>query len=1080
MTTKGSRSWRWVSLFGMFMLLLSATPSGVAAQTGLTPVGDVAQDATTGMGIELLLVDCPAGAPADPSDLIPGCTDGRAGLNINVTSVDPALGIDQDKVSVKPSDPGPGVINTGQIPLGQYQIEIDLPVEDNNFFYECRYRGSTTNDVSVTPDPNGAKNVFLVNNDANVDVVCQAWITPSGENPTMDITYRECARADMPSDSRSFEDLQANCTKIATDPPTFNVRHLSEDGQPVSQHQQNAEGKLNLTLAPGDFDMFTDLDMNQWGEYLFCEYEGQPRYEKEFDPGRGIVTFTNLVIGEEFSCNWFAVNATGEATAAQQPAEVEEQPTTPDQPETLEPQETTDATVQNQQPEVQANAVDDVSFTITYRDCTRGDFPNDDRSLQSLTDNCLGNSAPDPTFSVVNADNSSETLTLDTNGVVTFTHAAENFTIYTNELDPNQWGEYLYCSFDGGASYDKPFAPGNINSFQNLNAGEVFDCQWFGVLASDQPSDGTVPPTAIPPTAVPPTAEPATSATFNLLLRSCPTDGVTWDTASVDAFRANCETGVENVVFNLVNDNEDRMSGVTIPTGEATITEVEDGNWNLWSEIPLEAATEYFFCSMDGGTYNTVQLSDRGVARFMSVDGNEFNCEIFVVPENLRGEVTGSSVEVHLSICPENYQGTNWYADCHDNGTSGQSFILADANGEVTSDAVVERTPGPAIARFTQLPAGDFELRGGPPQDFGTVFLYCSDPATNTQVETRFEGGMGYFSLAENQSVVCDWYFVPEDGSGQPTPTPEPTKAEIFTTMFICPPDVNVAGSNFSQLDSSCSERLSDVPLTLQRPGGVPITGNTGESGEGALRFYDLTGGDYVLTPRLPADYVSAAVYCDLNGGDVYQKALANGGTSFVDVDGELISCSWFVTAKPQPAPGPTGSITVREMLCEGDRSTIQDWERECQPATSGVTFTISSTSGDITQTLTPNADGVAVFSGLPNGYYDLQQSEGAWCRARAERVDSQSRLGVANGGNTDVFIYQCNQQIGLPDTGTGTTSSGTDVPGTDSILLGFGALPLFAIAAWQIRRWQLASVPSETIPVHEALTRTPAGYRYR
>src|SRR5690606_3944929 len=139
-------------------------------------------------------------------------------------------------------------------------------------------------------------------------------------------------------------------------------------------------------------------------------------------------------------------------------------------------------------------------------------------------------------------------------------------------------------------------------------------------------------------------------------------------------------------------------------------------------------------------------LSEPGVASFPGVDGDQIDCEIYVVPTNLRGEVTGSSVEVHLSICPGGYEGSNWYADCHDNGTNGQSFTIADANGEITAEAVVERTPGPAIARFTELPAGEFVLRGGPPQDFGSVFLYCSDPATNTQLETTFEGGMGYFT----------------------------------------------------------------------------------------------------------------------------------------------------------------------------------------------------------------------------------------------------------------------------------------------------------------------------------------------
>lgn len=1057
------------------MLLLSVTPAGVAAQTGLPQLGEVAQSETAqemGMGIELLLVDCPPGTEGDPRNLDPGCTDGTAGQNIQVTSTDPALGIDQAKVSVKPSDPGPGVINTGQVPLGEYRLAIDVPVENNTFFYECHLRGTDTN-VPVTQDPN-APNAFTVNNDPAVDVVCEAWIVPADDNPTMEITYRECARIDFPSDSRTYEDLQANCTNVPTDPPTFHVRHLNEEGQPVTEHQPNAEGVVDLTLTPGDFDLFTDLDMNEWGEYLHCEYEGQPLYEKDFHPERGITTFTNLLPGEEIICSWFGVSASDDGATADQP----EGDAPENESEVLEPQEPEGEAAQNQQQQQapQQTAAEDVEFTITYRDCTRGDLPGDDRTYQTLTDNCTDFTPPGPTFSVVDADNSIEEYSLDENGVLTFTHAPEDFSIYANELDPNQWGEYLYCSFDGGEIYEKPFAEGNINGFQNLNVGEVFDCSWFAVEVVDEPSEGTEQPAE---DVAPPADEP-TTATINLSLIACQADQATWDTSSLDAFRTNCDAGVENTVFNLVSAEEERLSAVTLPTGEATFNDVPDGNWSLWSEIPLEAANEYYFCSQDESAYSAVQLSERGVASFPGIDGQQIDCEIYVVPENLRGTVTGSTVEVHLAICPPEYSGSNWYADCHDNGTDGQEFTLADANGEITREAVVERTPGPAIARFTELPAGEFELRGGPPQDFGSVFLYCSDPATNTEVETNFQGGMGYFQLDENQSIVCDWYFVPEDGRGDPTPTPESATAEIFTTMFVCPPGVNVAGSSFGELDTACSDRLSDVPLTLQRPGGVPITGTTGESGDGALRFYELTGGDYVLTPDLPANYVSAAVYCDLDGGDVYQKALQNGSTTFVNVEDELISCSWFVTAKPDEAPGPTGSITVREMLCEDDRSNIEDWERECQPAASGVSFTITSTNGEISETIAPNAEGVAVFSGLPDGYYELQQSEGAWCRARAERVDSQSRLGVTGGGNTDVFIYQCNQEIGLPDTGTGTTASDTDAPLTGTLMLGASALPLLAAAAWQFRRWQMAGVPVHAEQVHDALTRTRDGYRYR
>lgn len=1057
MTRKDSSRMRWVSLLGLVMMLMSSTPMGVAAQVGLTPVGDVAQGA--GQAIELLLVDCPPGAPEDPSDLIPGCTDGRANLNISVTSVDPVLGVDLPKVSVKPSDPGPGVINTGQIALGEYRIEIDLPEESNSFFYECRLRGTETA-VPTSAPADGAENAFVVQNDANVDVVCQAWITPAGENPTLEITYRECSRGDFTDSNRTFEDLDANCTNISTDPPTFNVRHLDVDGDPVTDHQLDAQGMVELTLTPGDFDLFTDLDMNQWGEYLFCEYEGQLRYAKDFDPTRGITTFTDLRAGEEIFCDWFGVNASDAPSGAVDQAPQQDPVETETEGEVQEPQGQID---QNQQ--IQATDDAGVQFIIDYRECDQSVFMDDGRSHAQLTELCTTIPETGPTFTT-QVGTETETHTLGADGVLDFTHPAVDFSIFT-DLDYHQWGEYLFCEYDGQPLYPKPFTNG-INGFTQLNDGEIISCDWFAVQAVDD--DGDEPP-VVPPV--------EGDRSINIDMRICEVDYEGASPETLAQMQIDCTEPVVGTLFTLTNDDTATLNSVTNEAGFVRFENLADDSWRLWSEIPLAYATEYYFCAAGDAPLQFFGLTDRGVAEFNAYTGQTINCEVYVVPENLRGDITGASVEVHLALCPANYEGGNFYGDCHDNGLDGYDFTLVGPAGEVTAPTVVERTPGPGIVTFTELPAGDYQLYGGPPQHDGTVFLYCSDPSKRTQVETTFEGGMGYFSLTENQSIVCDWYFTPV-GEVPVTPTPEPELAEIFTTMFICPQGVNVAGSNFGQLDDACTQRLNDVPMTLQKPGGVPITANTGASGDGAIRFYDLLGGDYVLTPKLPSEYVSAAVYCDLDGGDVYQKALENGATRFVNVDGELISCSWFVTAKPQPAPGPTGSITIREMLCEGDRSTIKDWERECQPGSSGVSFTVTNSGGGVNQTLTPNVNGVAVFSGLPNDYYELKQSEGAWCRARAERVDAQSRVIVSGGGNTDVFLYQCNQVIGLPETGTGSRASSTPLPMAESIMLGAVSLPLFAIAAWQIRRSQLAGAVADPVQIHEALTRTRNGYRYR
>ena len=1079
MTTVRTRRIRLVSILGLLMMLMSITPMGIAAQSGITIGDDVAQ-ATTGPGIELLVGECPPGAPADPSDLVPGCLEnGIANLNVQVTSTDPALGINLPKVTERINGAGPGVINTGAIPVGEYKLALDLPVDQNNFFFECRIRGTET-PVPVSPSPDGAKNAFLVSTTegATEDIVCSAFVTSTVPQPTIEITYRECAAADLPGDGRTFEDLDPNCTTVSTNPPTFNVRDLQAAGQPVTQHNLDAEGKVLLTLTPGAFDLFTDLDMEPWDEFLFCEYEGQPRYEKDFNPERGITTFTDLLPGEEIKCDWFAVDEAKVAAAQETVTETEVASETPTETETATDvaTEATEAETGDAQ-RIVPNMAGGPTITITYRECARADMPSDGRTFADLDPNCTNLPTGEVT---ITADPTGAHL-VDSQGMVVIQTGEGNVTLNSGK-DMNQWGQYLFCEYTGQPQYQKDFdAQGNV-TFRDL-VSEQITCDWFAVSAA---APAVPAPSETPvPSPTPTEAAAPTNSNISLSLIACESEESVGDTSSLDAFRSNCSVGIENMVFNLSTDGSPQLSAVTLPTGEASFADVTAGDWRMWSEIPLESATEYYFCADESGVYNAVPLSDRGVASFADLNGDQINCEIYVVPTNLRGEVTGASVEVHLSNCPIDYAGSNWYNDCHANGISDLDFTLTGPNGEVTATTTVPRTPGPGIVNFTGLPAGDYVLAGGPPQDFGTVFLYCSDPATGTQIPTTFDG-VGRFTIAENQSVVCDWYFAGENqGAPTPTPTPAAQKAEIFTTMFICPPGTNVAGSTFSQLDSGCAERLSNVPMTLQSPGGVPITANTGESGEGAIRFYDLISGDYVLTPTLPAEYVSAAVYCDLDGVNVYQKALSNGATTFSDVDGEKISCSWFVTPKQQPAPaptGPTGSITIREMLCEGDRATIGDWERECQPGSSGVSFTITSSNGAVTQTLTPNAEGVAVFSGLPNEYYEIKQSEGAWCRAKAERVDAQSRVIVANGGNTDLFLYQCNQELGLPNTGAGpaatTPGQGSELMG--SFALGAVAMPLLAIAFWHIRRYQAAAMAMNPVVSQQTYTRTDQGDRYQ
>src|SRR5699024_2301277 len=69
----------------------------------------------------------------------------------------------------------------------------------------------------------------------------------------------------------------------------------------------------------------SDVDLNAAGQYLFCEYEGQERYQKEFD-ANGTTRFTDMD-GEDITCDWFVVYA-----EPQEPSDVQPQaPVAPQQ-----------------------------------------------------------------------------------------------------------------------------------------------------------------------------------------------------------------------------------------------------------------------------------------------------------------------------------------------------------------------------------------------------------------------------------------------------------------------------------------------------------------------------------------------------------------------------------------------------------------------------------------------------------------------------------------------------------------------------------------------------------------------------
>jgi hypothetical protein len=825
-----------------------------------------------------------------------------------------------------------------------------------------------------------------------------------------------------------IEDVTVNLTSTGTDSPV-------EASLVTEQVEANGPGLVTFEgLTAGDYEVTVDLPEADVADiFAYCSIaDGDD--EIPVSPDDALAGTLSLAEGQGVICDWYITPA----------------PDTPDAPQTT---------------------IDLFAFVCDPEALP----PTDDPTYEGFAEACTEPAADIP-FHLVDdaargAAGTDTVQTTDANGQADFAlDPTIDYRFYAEV--PLEADEYMWCAVDDGEADPKTFDDRGVTAFEG-GEPQVLTCSWFLIETGD---DATAQATTeAEPTAAPTESAEATtgidaatsteaaqaatedaaeqgeqegpgegdSGQIVVSANACP-QGYDQKTQGVDfeSLSTNCTDPLEDVNFTLTGPDGVDDERVTDGVNDLQYLDLEPGTYTLYSSVPLEAAAEYLFCTADGGNRYEKDFNETGVTSFADLQGEQIACDWFVVPLDLRGEESGGSLEVHLAACPVKYEGDALFDDCHGNGVGDQEFRLSGPDGEVSGTTLVEQTPGPGIVMFTSLPAGEYTLQGGPPGDFGRVELFCTVQPGNEPVAAGVESTIATLTIAENQDVLCDWYYIPEDASGLVTPTPsptaaaEPSRAEILVTLYACPvPEGDAGGyggATFEELSATCTEPVNDVPFSLGDVGAPPLKASTGVSGQGAVRFYDLLQADYTLTPSLPSNLSSTAIFCTVDDGDPYQKTLENGATRFNGVDGESIACSWFAVEAPQtqPAAGPTGSITIREYLCEDAREDIRDWDTECTPGRSGSSFTLTSSDGELTRDGTPNTSGVHVFSELEDGFYELKQNDGMWCRAVADRVDRDSRVIVQDGGNTDVVLYQCAAVAGLPDTGTGP--GGTIAPAED------------------------------------------------
>lgn len=510
------------------------------------------------------------------------------------------------------------------------------------------------------------------------------------------------------------------------------------------------------------------------------------------------------------------------------------------------------------------------------------------------------------------------------------------------------------------------------------------------------------------------------------------------DTASIEFHVATCPSGydgsdfyndcagngTEGVTFTVEGQNSGHTDTATssVPTtpgfGIAVVADLPADTYLMSEEIPGDFVSLFVYCAEAPGGGDRLPTTETGTQTYSLdvAEGQAIICDWYVIPDQ---QVETAVLRLTDFTCPAGFAGTT-FADvtgtCVDI-TTDVTFNLSNGSGF----AVDKTTNSDGKVRWTDLaPGDDYVLRSDLPGDaLDRQIAYCAtDGGDYIEYGVSGDGSIDLDPISDGQQVQCLWYQVPTNqlsGAGS-----------IELHKFECPP-----GTSGNYYQTCHNSPLGGIDFELDGPRGLIQNGTTAD--DGLLLFQDLPKGDYVLTED-GADYPVEiyVVVCTQNGNAFSTTYDDSTGlrVKFNLPENANIVCDWYNIPKGNPTTTPgqgSGSVTVVLRACVKPASEIENFTTECSAYGAGVSFTLTSVkSGGTTQTIKTDTNSKALFSGLADGTYRLDQVNGDWCKAQADRVDANGNVIVENGGNTNVYVYDCNVQgvDTLPATGSGPDST--------------------------------------------------------
>jgi hypothetical protein len=283
-----------------------------------------------------------------------------------------------------------------------------------------------------------------------------------------------------------------------------------------------------------------------------------------------------------------------------------------------------------------------------------------------------------------------------------------------------------------------------------------------------------------------------------------------------------------------------------------------------------------------------------------------------------------SSIEVHNRVCPTDYQGTDYFDDCHDN-TLGPGYEFTFTN-EDTGESLVRATNEAGDVGLANLDEGTYTIVGGPPAGVTDAFAYCAvgtaaEPGQE-QVPVDYINGAIQLYLPADTNVICDWYTIPMSQNGV-----EPGRGDSSLEIHnrICP--VEYEGTDFFE---DCHDTIPDpgLPFTfINEDTGETYDGATNE--EGNVGLANLNEGTYTIIGGAPGEFAEHVVYCSVGAAEVSDQEqidfeYVRGGIQLYLPAATNVICDWYdvpydLQGEPTATqPSDNGfDLPVYKLLCD-------------------------------------------------------------------------------------------------------------------------------------------------------------------